>query len=96
MGLARMVGEEASALPLAPDIMFLLGEPAGQHDADIIVDVPVGRDLVVAAMRAEGQQLAARGARRDHVIGKPEPKRVRFVRHSGAKLSAAPMSGKRG
>ena len=84
MGFAGMMSEDAAAPPLTPAFALLLREPAREDDAQIIIRVPVGRDCVIRTVRGERQQLATRGARRDHVIGDSEPKRVGFVRHAAA------------
>ena len=82
MRLSGMMGEDAAAPPFLQASALVLAKAAGQDQAHIVVCVLVGRDFIVAAMRRERQKLAARGARRHHVIGHSELERVRLVPHA--------------
>ena len=66
----------------------------GKDDADIVVDVPVERNLVVAAVRGKAQQLAAGRLSRNHVVCDSELERMGLVRHGRRKLSTGPKRGK--
>src|ERR1043166_1739976 len=87
MRLAGVMREDATAQPLPKAVAFVLGKAAGKDQADIVVRMLVRRDLSMRAMRGEGQQLAAGGARGDHVIGHPEIERLRFISHASKSTS---------
>jgi len=81
MDLPGPMDEESAAAPLVPVLPLLLGETAVEDDAQIIVGMAVRRNAIVAAMRGEGQQLAAGGTRRDHVVRHTEPQGMGVVGH---------------
>ena len=75
--------EDATIQPFPRAFALVLGKATRKDKTDVIVCVPVWRDLLTRTMGTEGQQLAARGMCRDHVVGDAKIKRVRFVPHWG-------------